>query len=157
MVIAISFKSNIFNSISRIISIIKEKFFSLSYWSIREYSNFMISIDSDDFGLTIGIQRMICKADFVSFSSRIDTVIRVQIEKKTTFMFVINFSTPFCLTVGYQFATVFRYELIFTNILLKKRIYFILMDTLILYFTLRYIPHPATSDGASKRCLCSPL
>ena len=121
LVIAISLKSNIFNSISGIISIIEEKFFPLSDWSIREYTNFMIAIDSDNFRLAIGIQRMICKANFVSFSSCIYTVIGIQIKEKTTFMFIINFSTPLSLTVGYQLATVFRYELIFTNVFLKIR------------------------------------
>ena len=122
LVIAISLKSNIFDSISGIISIIEEKFFPLSDWSIRKNTNFMITIDSDNFRLAIGIQRMICKANFVSFSGCIYTVIGVQIKQKTTFMFIINFSTPLSLTVGYQLATVFRYKLIFTDILLKNRV-----------------------------------
>lgn len=102
------------------VAIVEEKLLSRLYSTFSKNSNAMIAVNHHDLCVAIGIDRMVCEANFISLPCSVNNEIIVQIEQKTAHVLVVDLSATICLILGYNFPTILRNELIFLCTFFKE-------------------------------------
>lgn len=115
-----SFNTHILEGISLAIPVVKEKLFTSLYRSLGKYANSVIPIYHHYFCIAIGVNRMICKSDLVSFPGCVNNKIIVQVEEETAHVFVIDFASTIRLILRDDLSAVLRDELVLLHWLLYE-------------------------------------
>lgn len=88
------------------VSVVKEELLSLEYRPFGKDPYPVIPIHHHHFCVAVGVDRMVCKADFVPFASGIYNKVIVQVEKETGHVFVVDAPTPIRLVLGDELSAV---------------------------------------------------
>jgi len=76
----VTFDTDKLQRVPCVVSVVEKQFFSWFDIPFREYSDSMVAIDEFHAGVTIGVNGMVSKSNFVAFPGRIHYEIVVQIE-----------------------------------------------------------------------------
>lgn len=112
--------THILQCIRLTVSVVKKELFSSLYSSLGKDSNAVITINHDNFCVTIGVDRVVGESDFIPFSSGIHYEVIVQVEQKTGHVLVIDSAPPVCFILGNKLSTVLRDELVLLDWLFDK-------------------------------------
>lgn len=115
------FNAHILHCILLSVSVVKKELFSLLYSSLGKDSNAVITINHDNFCVTIGVDGVVGESYFIPFSSGIHYKVIVQVEQKTGHALVIDSAPPVCFILGNKLSTVLRDELVLLDWLFDKR------------------------------------
>lgn len=102
------------------VPIIKEELFTSLNCPLGKDSNPMISIHHDHFSIAVGVHRMVCKSNFVSFPGCIHYKIIVEVEEEAGHVFVIDFPSSISLILRDKLTTIFRNEFVLLHRLLNE-------------------------------------
>lgn len=91
----------------RSVTVIEEKFFSRLDDALGEDSDPMVAVHHDDFGVAVGVDRVIGEADFVAFAGRVDDEVVVEVEEEAAGVFVVDFAAPIGLVLRNYFTAIF--------------------------------------------------
>jgi len=72
----------------------------------RKDSNPVVPIHHHNFSIAVGIDRVICKADFVAFTGCVHNEIIIQVEKETAHVLVVHFPPSVSLILCNYFPTI---------------------------------------------------
>lgn len=112
--------THILHCIRLTVSVVKKELFSSLYSLLGKDSNAVITINHDNFCVTIGVDGVVGESYFIPFSSGIHYKVIVQVEQKTGHVFVIDSAPPVCFILGNKLSTVLRDELVLLDCLFDK-------------------------------------
>lgn len=90
------------------------------YGSLGEDSDAVITINHDNFRITVWVDRVVGKPYFIPFSSGIHYKVVVQVEQKAGHVLVIDSAPPVCFILGNKLSTVLRDKLVLLDRLFDK-------------------------------------